>query len=273
MKTGETSRRVPGATFSSEGAIALRPALFRALGRRDPPEVVLLEGRGFQRVAVVKHDSWAATAEYAHDSGRRAAVKFHRVQPLLFFPMAWLGRRLAGREDGVLQRMRDTDGFPRSLGPVVVDGRRASHAVAHEWIEGRTFKPWLDVDDRFFPRLLAMIEKLHARDIAYVDMSKWENILIGDDGRPYLLDYQIHFRPSSVWPLRWLLRMLQSADLYYLHRHWRRARGDTMPADGAGWEDQPILVRGGEALGPAWRVLRRLILRSFGVRGDPRRPV
>jgi hypothetical protein len=150
---------------------------------------------------------------------------------------------------------------------VLAGGRVLPNAVAHDWIDGQTFAPGVHVDERFFPRLRAMVAELHSRDLAYVDLSKWENILVGDDGRPYLIDYQIHFHLPPRWPLRWWLRWLQAADLYYLHRHWSRARPEQLPAEkGALWKRQPGIVWIAETLGVGCRTLRRLLLRLLGVR-------
>lgn len=188
-------------------------------------------------------------------------------------PMAWLGRWLAQREQRVLRLMEGTQGFPRWTGSVSVNGREIPTAVAHDWIAGRPFKPSLMVNDQFFPALQSMIEKLHAHDIAYVDMSKWGNILVGDDGGPYLLDYQIHFRLPRGWPLRWWLRLLQWADMYYFRRHWLRCRPDQVSWDDRmAWSRQPPHVWIAETVGPVFRFARRVVLRMFGAKGDPRKP-
>jgi hypothetical protein len=251
-----------------------RPALFRALGHREPPESIDVAGHIYHREHVVKHDSWAATVTYLDAAGSRLGCKFGRCTPLAIIPGARLGRWLARRERRVFDVMRDVEGFPRDAGPVSVAGHERADAVAHPWIDGRPFSPWERVDDSFFPRLERMLARLHAHDIAYVDMSKWENILIGADGRSHLIDFQIYFRLPAGWPLRWFLRQLQEADRYYLRRHWRRARPDQIPADDlTAWERQPPVVRLGEALGQAWRLLRRAILALFGVRDDPRRTI
>ncbi|MBI2297738.1 MAG: hypothetical protein HYU66_02085, partial [Armatimonadetes bacterium] len=108
-----------------------RPSLFRALGRREPPEVVTISGRTYRQVEVLKHDSWAATARYADDDGHQVACKFGRRQPLLFLPAAWLGRRLARKEADLLRFLSDVDGLPAWSGPVYVDGRELDTVVAH----------------------------------------------------------------------------------------------------------------------------------------------
>lgn len=119
-----------------------------------------------------------------------------------------------------------------------------------------------------------MIATIRAHDMAYVDMAKWENLLIGHDGHPCLLDYQIHFHLPHPWPLRWVLRYVQSADLFYLHRQWMRARPDqASPTDRTAWMREPGLVRIGEILGVPWRWVRLRILALFRVKIDPRRAI
>lgn len=184
-----------------------------------------------------------------------------------------LGCALAEREERVLRMMHGVAGFPEWAGRVEVDGVAWPHAVSHHWIDGETFNPFLSkVADGFFPALRDMLFALHARGIAYVDMSKWGNILVGSDGRPYLLDYQIHYRAGHLPMSRTLLRWLQAGDVYYLRRHWRRCRPDQVPAvDAREWLREPPHIWLAERLGPAFRGLRLAILKAHGVRSDPRK--
>lgn len=259
--------------LSSEGAIPRRPPLFRALGKEDPPPLIHIHDDGYRLIALLKHDSWAATARYESESGHQIACKFNRVSPLpLRVPAAWIGKFLARREKKVFRLMGDQAGFPKWSGPVMVKGQELPNAVAHDWIDGDPFHPAMSVGGAFFPSLRNMLKALHAHDIAYIDMSKWGNILVGRDGHPYLIDYQIHFRPAPHWPLGWLLGLGQTADLYYFHRHWLRCRPDQISTDDRqAWSRQPWPVWIAEKAGPAFRRLRLFILGLHRVRGDPRR--
>src|SRR5690606_9213688 len=87
----------------------------------------------------------------------------------------------------------DISGIPRCL------GRWGRTGFVHAYVEGHPLQRHEVVDETFFPRLSALIKTLHARQIAYVDLEKRENILVGDDGRPYLIDFQISFH----FPPRW----------------------------------------------------------------------
>lgn len=253
--------------------MARRPEVFRALGAGDPPAEVETAGRPWRLLRVLKHDSWAATAVYHGDGGEKIVVKFNRTHPLPGgVPAGWLGRRLAEREARVFRMMEGWPGFPRWTGPVIIEGVECPSAVGHHWIEGEPWSPSARVGDGFFPELSGMLEAFHARGFAYVDMSKWGNILVGADGRPHLLDYQICF-PGGRGPVtRWIAKRLQAGDRYYLRRHWRRCRPDQVPAAQTdGWSDEPPHIWLAERAGPFFRGIRILVLKLHGVRGDPRK--
>jgi hypothetical protein len=251
-----------------------RPPLFRALGKADPPATLELGGTPHRRVAILKHDSWAATAVYQDREGRRAACKFNRTHPILLFPAGWLGTRLGLRETRAIRMLQDLPGFPVWPGEVSVNGRQLPHAVATVWIEGRPFVPSPALLNRaFFPRLWDMYQAMHQRDLAHVDSSKWGNILVGEDGRPHLIDFQVHLFIPRGSAFRWLLRWFQAADRYHVYRNWLRVHPDQLPATERDLaRHRPGFIALAEALGPLWRGFRLLVLRLAGVgkeaRGD-----
>jgi len=73
--------------------------------------------------------------------------------------------------------------------------------------------------------------QLHARDMAYVDMYKRENVLVGADGRPYLFDFQISYLAPAGWLGRtrlaraWL-RILQLSDQHHAMKLQAYSSGD-----------------------------------------------
>jgi hypothetical protein len=207
-----------------------RPALFRALGNREPPARIEINGATYFRARVLKHDSWAATAVYRGPAGR-TVCKFNRQQPIFFLPMRWLGRLLARREASFFRQLADVANVPSLTGDVCLDGRPLAHAVAHDYIPGHPLGLKEPANGRFFTALEGLFLEMHRRDMAYVDAHKRENILVGDDGRPYLIDFQISFQlprwwPANCWAMRVLLRMLQQSDLYHFEKHWARCRPD-----------------------------------------------
>lgn len=247
-----------------------RPNVLRALGPCDPPSSIEVDGATFERTEIVKHDSWAATAFYASGE-RRVVCKFHRWQSILGIPMRWLGRYLASHERHIYQRLRGIDNVPAELGVVTVVGEVVSNAVAHEFIPGHPLGDKEKVDSRFFDEVERLLRQMHERGVAYVDTHKCENILVGDDGRPYLFDFQISFalpRTPLVWltPLPYLLRVLQGTDDYCLLKH-RIVRCRDAVID---WQEmdrrRPWWIRAHRAIAEPLRNLRRRFLVLIGVR-------
>jgi len=204
------------------------PWLF-ALPTGALPPSVTCRGRTYRLIDTFKHDFFAATGLY-QGPDTRAVLKVGRTNDLLSFPMRWSGRLLARRERRLYERLQDLPGVPRLIGPVGETG------FMHEFVPGHPLARRENVSDTFFDDLLALVRALHARDIAYVDLNKRQNVLVGDDGQPYLIDFQISlWLPPVGWrawrPLRWLLARFQHADLYHCLKHKRRLRPDLLTAD------------------------------------------
>lgn len=251
-------------------AVRPRPPLFRALGRDEPPTVVEIDGECFRLQEVLKHDSWAASAIYAAGT-RRAFCKFNRQQPVLGVPMRWLGHLLASREQAFHDRLIGIEGIPSSLGPVRSAGRMLSHALAREFIDGHALREGERVDDAFFLRLRFLLVELHRRGVAHVDLHKRENILVGSDGRPYLIDFQISFRQPRLPLLRGLVRpllaILQQCDDYHLLKHQLKHRPDQCsfaPEEIA--RLRPWWIRVHRGLAVPFRTCRRQLLVWLGIR-------
>lgn len=206
--------------MSSQGTCK-RPAVLQALGKAEPPLVILVDGDRFERTSILKHDSWAATAVYACGL-RLVACKLNRVQPIFLLPMAWLGRWLASRELWFLRTLQGIRGIPAGYAVDSVEGNPLPHAVAHDFIAGQPLSLVTVLPNGFFDRLRELLQQLHARRVAYIDLHKQENVIVGDDGLPHLIDFQISVHLPKYWGLRSLFQSLAVSDLYHLDKHRRR---------------------------------------------------
>lgn len=245
--------------------------MLRALGRDDPPSVLALAGRMYRLATVYKHDSWAATSRYEAveplgDDADRVVLKINRVKSVFGLPMRWGGRWLASREAAVFERMAGVPGVPRMVGRVGDTG------VAHVFIPGEPLAPGEAVTADFLDDLDRLVAAFHERDIAIVDLQKPENLLRGEDGRPYLFDFQIAWALprrglGRSWPMRRLHRISVNADLYHLRKHRYRFLRDTMSEEEiARLRRRPWYIRLHRGIARPFQVFRRGLLVALGIR-------
>jgi len=240
--------------------------------RRPPPERIELAGADYQLVRVFKHDFMAATclyelvdwasAEVGRSAVPRVVVKFARRQPFCGFPLAWAGQVLRRNEQRIYGALRGVRGVPRWLGCVGESG------YAVEYIECRPLDNAPPPPPGFFDELRKLFDAIHACGVVYVDSNKRSNILVGDDGRPYLVDYQISIRPREglPWPLRAIVQAavnyMAAKDIYHLYKHKRKLCPDALTDEEErlshprGWLH--MLHRG---LATRYRTVRRWFLR------------
>jgi hypothetical protein len=195
----------------------------RALGRNNLPESVEAAGITYHLTQTVKHDFWAATGFYLGENGKKAVLKIGRVEPYAGIPLRWAGRFLCSRELRFYRALADVTSVPAVLGEIGATG------FLHEFVEGHPVDKNDTVPDSFFTDLMTLMHNLHQRDIAYVDANKPQNILLGNDGRPHLIDFQISWDLHELgnwWANRWWLRRLQESDIYHVLKHKKRLRPD-----------------------------------------------
>jgi hypothetical protein len=101
--------------------------------------------------------------------------------------------------------------------------------------------------------------------MAYVDLHKRENIIVGAHGHPYLVDFQACMGPWS-WRVMTapILRALQRADLYHFAKHLRRARPDQLGLLSP--TPRPLWLRLHRLTAIPFRYVRRRLLALIGVR-------
>jgi len=199
-----------------------------ACGRNGLPARVSWDGCSYRLRHILKHDFFAATGLYHAESHRwppeapaKIVLKLSRQQHFLGLPLTWMGAIFAEHEFAVMQCLTNLRGVPRVL------GRYGKTGVIYQYIEGRSLKELEELPDDFFDQLLELLGRIHARNVVYLDMNKRSNILLGADGRPHLIDFQISLYIDGQMPLwdgvtNYLRRILQQADIYHLFKHKRR---------------------------------------------------
>mgnify|MGYP001946627725 CR=1 FL=1 len=240
-------------------------AAMRALGHEDLPALIVIDGQPHHRVRTVKHDFFAATGFYQDAAGRRAVVKISRKTDFFGLPMEWLGRFLCRREVRFYRELADLPNVPPVIGLI---GRTG---FAHCYVPGRPLAKGVNIPDTFFDELNRLMTTLHERGIAYVDTNKPENILLGNDGRPHLIDFQISLSLRDLGDhvlARWVLRKFANADRYHICKHKRRLRPDLLrPEEAEIVERRSWPIRLHRFLTRPYFVVRRRLMRRLQERG------
>jgi hypothetical protein len=242
------------------------PHWLLALGREPPPPTIEVGAEAYRLERIFKHDFFAYTALYANSAGK-VVLKVGRKAPFCGLPLGWIGRLHAWHESAVFRAVDDLPIVPKFT------GRWREHGLTHEFIEGHPLEKGERVADDFFPRLAAGLAEIHRRGLAYVDLEKCENVLVGADGRPYLFDFQISWRwpfpfLRSSWFVRWVAGRFQAGDRYHLTKLQLRTRPDLFTPEAlAAARRKPLLVRIHGSVTRPLTLLRRFVLK----RVDPQR--
>ena len=230
-------------------------------------ESFTLGGRTYTLEKVLKHDFFAVTARFRGPDGEAVCLKHYHTEPWLGLDLEWAGRLMADREVRHYRLLADLENVPRLL------GRVGKSAFAHSWVEGNDLLDQKDrLPDDFFDRLEALLAAVHARGMAYIDMNKPDNVLVGTDGRPVLIDFQISWAPRRSWgPLgslkRRLLAMFQESDRYHVRKLKRLYRPDLLtPEERAADKQRPWFLNLHRLIGAPLRDLRRKFLEWVGAR-------
>jgi hypothetical protein len=243
------------------------------------------QGR-YRLVRVFKHDFWAATCLYELEdrlnpgpSGTapspipRIVVKFARRQGFCGLPLKGCAEWLTAREEAIYKLLRGIDGVPSLL------GRTASNALAIEYIDASPLDHLTEIPAGLFDRIAKILHDIHARGVAYCDANKRSNILVTDDGKPFLVDYQIAISRKDHWysPLREimaaLVEYLAGRDMYHLYKHKRRLAADELrPEEEVLSRRRGRLHRVHRALTKPYRAIRRRFLQHQYAKGALKSP-
>jgi tRNA A-37 threonylcarbamoyl transferase component Bud32 len=118
------------------------------------------------------------------DGAVKAVVK--DFSPLGAFFRNTAGRFLVWRETLIYRRLQGIEGTPELFR--VIDGL----ALVIGEIPGRSLENLereVTLTESFFDELELLVEKVHDRGIAHCDLKKAANTLLGENARPYIIDW------------------------------------------------------------------------------------
>ncbi|UCF43912.1 MAG: hypothetical protein JSV99_03025 [Planctomycetota bacterium] len=202
-----------------------------ACGERPLPAQITVGENSYRLSQVFKNDFFAATALYEYfnksqeplvPTPQQIILKLNRQEPFLGLPLAWLGEMLCSHQISILRHLNHLNATPRFI------SRYGPTGLVYQYIPGRTLEENTEkLPDDFFDQLLQLLRQIHQAGVVYLDTNKTDNIILGPDGRPHLVDFQIslHIGKRFLFSRRlaeFLRITLQNADLYHFYKHKRK---------------------------------------------------
>jgi predicted Ser/Thr protein kinase len=199
---------------------------------------------------------YQGTVLYYEEGSVRLVVK---VPPQAAWRCALLLPMLR-HEYRVYRSLKGFSGVPRCYG--LIDGR----FLVLEYIEGASLRDGRIGDHvRFFEDLRKLLEELHARGVAHADLKKKDNILIGADGRPYLVDFGVAcLRKPGFAPInRRLFDIAVRFDFNAWIKHKYRRRYDEISEIDRSYLKPTLIEWASRLVKQPYRAVKRSIRRKF----------
>jgi serine/threonine protein kinase len=140
-------------------------------------------------------------------------------------------RAMLRREHEIYQRLQGVSGIPRCF------GLRHGEELLLEFIDGKSLRQLegaLPEREHFLAALLSVIEAMHRAGVAHGDLKRKDNILLGPDGQPYLIDFgtAVAAPPGAGLLQRLLFRQLRRMDFNaWIKLKYQRRLSEIEPAD------------------------------------------
>ncbi|MGE4657754.1 MAG: RIO1 family regulatory kinase/ATPase [Gammaproteobacteria bacterium] len=135
------------------------------------------------------------------------------------------------REHNIYQYLLDIPGIPKCLG--LIDEKY----LILEHLPGKTFRKYekkLQNREQFFKKLLATVKAMHQAGVAHGDLKRKDNILVGLDDSPYVIDFgtaHLRKKPYNWWNQLVFKRIAQADYNAWIKLKYQRRFVDLSPAD------------------------------------------
>lgn len=177
----------------------------------------------------LKSDSFGCVERLVDDEGR---VLLRRVARGARLPGSGIvARYLMRRERCALQALEGLEAVPRLVHSLEAERTpseqgsvpRPQEILVRTWVEAEPLHKSTELALDYFDHLDELVAALHARGVCHNDLHKEQNILVGVDGYPHLIDFQLaSLHPGGGRGFQTRVR----DDLRHVQKHRRRYTRD-----------------------------------------------
>jgi RIO-like serine/threonine protein kinase len=190
---------------------------FEKTPQTDPPAASRITREQLERAEgrILSPGRWAnAVLRVIQRDGEQWVVKDFR--PRSFLVRNTIGRLFVRREMRALVTLTGLPGVP--AGAFRID----AYALAYRYVPGIPFtgSPAERRTPEFFGAFERLLAEVHTRGIVHLDVRNGRNVLITDDGRAALIDFQSHLGTSCL--PRALRGWMERYDMAGVYKHWER---------------------------------------------------
>jgi len=135
------------------------------------------------------------------------------------------GRFMVKRELRALLILKGIEGIPAE--PFLLD----VNALCYRFQPGTTLMdtPSEKINDNFFFEFEAAVQKMHQRGMVHLDIRNQRNVLVTDQGKPVILDFQSSLRLEKT--PRFLHEIMKETDFSGVYKNWYKKKPETIDDD------------------------------------------
>lgn len=167
---------------------------------------------------------------------------------------SWLRKRVSEaavrREEQIYARLAGVPGVPRCYG--LLEGR----FLVLQFVPGDSFRRLehqLEDGERFFSKLLRTLQGMHRAGVAHGDLKRKDNILVGPDEEPFVIDFGVAVVSESG--RGFVFETLKQADINAWIKHKYRGQIKDLREEDAAIYRPMLLERVARAIRIVWQKL------------------
>lgn len=172
-------------------------------------------------VQIISKGRWgnADLYQFAWDGAIWVVKDFLPCAPVI--RKTW-GRLMTQREFQALSILKGIDGIPAA--PFLLD----RFAVCYRFMPGATLKdtPSARIGNDFFYELEELVRMMHQRNMVHLDIRNQRNILVTEDNKPALLDFQSSLNLENT--PRLLHKIMKDIDISGVYKNWDKKKPDSL---------------------------------------------